>query len=336
MKNAKQNIENGRPIIAQSAPTFKSLGEKLRELETAMLGGGDYTPEITAVSVSAVKQVLSTCIDPQRKTATMREKVSDSGCNPAMLDLRRGVYADLETLESTRHNASKATETRYNDNGDLVTEIVDSNAETAFNALIQKALSDGIDLVQEGICAILEQAQTHADGIGWLERPYTVRRLSKRVYIQSADSRQYREVETTPIQEVYRAIRKAIENSRAMQTDPRNGYTYIEDIGGTDGLETAYIRLDKYADLGGYNCNGNYTADTESAESYHSILAKLNLTERQATIIKLRMRGYGQKSIGTYLGIPHQNVLRTMKQVQKKCETIGFTPEMWAEMTKGE
>ena len=151
----------------------------------------------------------------------------------------------------------------------MTTETVDKDAEKAVAALVGETLSDGIDLVNAAALAILEQAAEHADPAApWLDTPYTTRRLSRRVYIRTEDSRAYRDETTTPIQEVCRAVRQAVQDSRATQTDPRNGYTYIED--NENGLETIYYRLHKYADLGGYNCDGNYTADRQTVEDYEN------------------------------------------------------------------
>ena len=136
-------------------------------------------------------------------------------------------------------------------------------------------LSDGIDLVQTAALAILEQAAEHANSESWLDSKYTVRRLSRRVYIRSDESAAYRDDETTPIQEVYRAVRQAVQNSRAVQTDPRNGYSYIEDMT-ADGLDAIYYRMGKYTDLGGYDCNGNYTTDRQAAADYETLVASLN------------------------------------------------------------
>ena len=214
----------------------------------------------------------------------------------------------------------------------LTTEIADRAAFYALNNLVNETLSDGLDLVQTAALALLEQAAEHADsGAEWLDAPYTVRRLSKRVYIKATDSAAYREEETTPIQEVYRAVRKAVQDSRAAQSDPRNGYSYIEDLT-ADGLDTIYYRLGKYADLGGYNSDGQYTTDRQAVTDYNAIIERLNLSDRQAFIVRLRMQGRGYTAIASYLGVTFQAVQNAMKKVQAKAEKIGFTPEMWAEM----
>jgi len=260
-----------------------------------------------------------------------------------MIALKRGIAADRRTLDNTAAAANAATRATLNADGDAVTETVDKDAAAALAALVGETLSDGIDLVQTAAAALLEQAAAHADGPGWLDRPYTVRRLSRRVYVKAEDSAAYRDDETTPAQEVYRAVRRAVQESRAVQTDPRNGYTYIEDLT-ADGLDVIYFRLHKYADLGGYAHNGqdgdrlpgspagfgqgggHYTADRQTVTDYNAIMAKLNLTDRQAEVLRLRMQGKGYKAIATYLGVTQRAIAKTVEQVQKKAVAIGLTP----------
>lgn len=302
-------------------PTFENVK---RNYENALASGKDTNTELTALATAVAYSVLNKCIDPQRKTAQTADKVSNSGYNPAMVELKRGIAKDLATLENTRYCADLATRTTYNADGDTVTEIADKTANNALNALCSETLTDGIDLVQTAICAILEQSAEHANGEKWLDTPYSVRRLSKKVYIQRADSAAYTDVETTPIQEVYRAVRKAIENSRAVQTDPRNGYSYIEDLT-ADGLDTIYYRLGKYTDLGGEDANGNYTTGAQTVADYDTLVAKMQLTDRQAQILQLRMQGKGYKAIATYLGVTQRAIAKTVAQIQAKATAIGLT-----------
>lgn len=327
------NATNTTTRTAEQATTRKDFETLKRDFETAMNSGKDYTPELLELSTAIAAACLNKCIDPQRKNAAERDTVSDSGHNPALLNLKWGLFHDLYLLENTRTAADKATRTHYNADGDMVTETADPAALAAFGELIGETLSDGLDLVNTAAAELIEQAAEHADpAAAWLDTPYTVRRLARKVYIKSEDSAAYRDEETTPIQEVYKAVRRAIQSSRAMQTDPRNGYTYIEDTT-ADGLDTIYHRLQKWADLGGYDRDGHYTADPVTVDTYEKTLAALNLSDRQLTVINLRMRGYGKKAIGTYLGIDPNNVGRVLRQVQAKAEKIGFTPSMWAEMS---
>lgn len=318
----------------QTAAAFADL---LRTYETDYLAGTDYTSSLYALATACALSVAKKCLDPQRKTATERETVSNGGMSPALAAVRRGIMADNALLDNltAAHNAAYAL--RFNAAGDLVNEVVDKSAEKAAAAMQGETLSDGLDLVNSAVVAILEQSAEHsAVGLGFMETAYTMRRLSRKVVIQSADSAKWEDVETSPIREVYRHIRREVQNSRAVQTDPRNGYLYIEDVVAdpdSNKTETIYRRLHKWADLGGYTHTGDYTADKQTAVDYDCIMSRLNLTDRQATIIRLRMSGYGTRAIGTYLGISQPHVYRTLDQIKAKCEKLGFTPSMWAEMT---
>lgn len=325
MLNAKLNMFGDNGSLSENAGKVKDFEQVKRDFETALNSGKDYGPQLLDLSTAIAYSVVRKCLDPQRKTAPARYVVSDNGYNPAMDDLRRGIAADVALLDSTQTAAEKATRATLDADGNPVTEVADKDAETALAALIDRTLTDGIDLVNTAVVALLEQAADHADGPGWLDRPYTIRRLSRRVYIKEADSAAYRDDETTPAQEVHRAVRRAVQESRAVQTDPRNGYTYIEELT-VDGLDAIYYRLQKYADLGGYNVNGNYTADRQTVTEYNAIMDKLNLTARQAEVLALRMRGHGYKAIATYLGVTKRAVSKTMEQVQKKALAIGLIP----------
>lgn len=317
-----------------TAPAFTDL---LREYENAVLTDSDTTQALIALATATAHSVLKKCIDPQRKTAPERETISNNGIAPALVEVKRGIVADLATLEKLNTASNNATALQFNKAGDLVSVVVDKNAEKAVDRLIRDTLSDGLDIVNTAVVAILEMTAEHAErGAGFMETPFKTRRICRKVYIKAEDTAKWETVTTTPIQEVYRAVRREIQNSKAVQTDPRNGYLYIGYTTAdpdSDKTETIYRRLQKWADLGGYTHDGHYTADPTTLADYETVLALLNLSDRQAKIVSLRMQGYGKKAIATYLGIDKNNVLRTLRQVQAKCESIGFFPAMWTEMT---
>lgn len=322
---SKSNNNNAMNSIAKNGEKIKNFETLKRNYEAALASGKDSGGELMDLSTAIAYSVINKCIDPQRKTAANCETISDKGYNPAMVQLKQGIAADIGLLEKMRYAAENAARTEYNADGEQVTTIADKDAYNALSQLVSESFTDGLDLVNTAAAAILEQVADHASGERWLDTPYNVRRLAKKVYIKTTDSAAYRDEQTTPIQEVYRAVRRQIMNSRAVQTDPRNGYTYIEDYT-QDGLDEIYIRMGKYVDIGGYDSNGNYTAGIESAHTYESILAKLNLTARQATIIHLRMQGYGYKAIGTYLGVTHESIRKQLVRIAEKAAAIGFMP----------
>lgn len=298
-----------------------------RNYEIALASGKDSGQELQALGVAIAYSVLNKCLDPQRKTARHADKISNSGNSPALISLKRGIGADMLLMEKTASCADRATKATFNKDGDFVTIVADKDAEKAVAKLLKECFTDGIDLVQTACLAVLEQATEHANGENWLDVPYTVRRLSKKVYIQRTDSKAYKDVETTPIQEVYRAVRKAVQDSRAVQTDPANGYGYIEDYD-PETLERIYYRLGKYTDLGGYDLNGNYTTGADTVGQYEAIVERMELTDRQSQILKLRMQGKGYKAIATYLGVSNNAIVKTVKQIQTKATAVGLTSDI--------
>lgn len=304
--------------------------------------------DLYTLAAACALSVLRKCIDPQRKTAETRETVSNSGISPALTAVRRDILADIAYLEklTAAHNAAYGL--KWTEDG-IVSEVIDKDAEKAAAALQAETIGDGLDLVNAAVVAILEQTADHMTAApGWMETAYTLRRINRRVLIRAEDTAAWEEVETTPIREVYRAIRREVQNSRAMQTDPRNGYSYIEDTAAdpdSNATETIYRRLHKWADLGGHTMNGHYdphgnarrggqyTTTAAAVADYDATIAALHLTERQAVIVRLRMSGYGTEAIAKYLGVSGGTIRNTLSRLQKKCENIGFTWEMWHEMT---
>lgn len=327
--------------------------EELKANWTRVLisGENDNGEALYALAAATAHAVLSKLLDPQRKTAAGRDTVSNSGNSPVMLALKRGIQADLTSLSAIRDCMGRSSCLAFNPKGDIVRTVTDEHAEAAAARLIAGRLSDGMDSVHDAAEKLLEEAAEHFDGSdSWLDKPYTVRKLDKRVYIRLEDSVSWTEDETTPIQEAFRAVRDRIAKSRAVQTDPRNGYSYLSELVGNDGdEEVIYRRLARWSDIAGYAHNGaDYasvvgapagysagdglcTADAETARTEGALLASLGLTERQTAIVQLRRRGYGYDAISSYLGISTGNVYNTLKRIQQKCEKIGFTPNSSAE-----
>lgn len=327
----------------ETADQANAFAELLRAYETAYLSGTDYTAELLNLATATAQSVLKKCVDPQRKSATDRETVSDSGLSPALSAVKRGIVADMGTpdrpgyLANLREAADNSHAWKYNKDGEYVQYVANADAEKAWTELSRETLSDGMDIVNTAVVAILEQSADHsAVGVGFMETAYTIRRLSRRVIIKAEDGAKWEDVETSPIREVYRTIRREVQASRAVQADPKNGYLYIEDMTAdpeSTATETIYRRLQKWADLGGYTHDGHYTADPQTLADYNAVMELLNLTDRQSRIVALRMSGYGNKAIATYLGISLSSVKTILRRLQEKCETLGFTPSMWAEMT---
>jgi len=333
MKN-DNNIRANASVPQDSGKSKQNFELLKRAYETAVASGKDTSAELLALSTAVAYSVLNKCIDPQRKTATERDKVSDNGHNPALRELKRGIAADIALLDNLRKAADKATMVVLNKDGDMVTEVQDKDAYNTVSSLVGETLSDGMDLVQTAAEAILSETAEHAGGECWLDKPYVYRHIKNKVRIKLEDTAAYVDEEVTPIRQVYRAVRRYIMKSRAAQTDPRSKYTYVplDSIGGEEGLDDVYLRMGKYSDIGGYDCMGNYTTGLEAVKRYYSILDRLDLLPRQKQIIDFRLNGAGCKAIASYFGISYQAIRNILKRIQAKAEKIGFTPDMWSEM----
>lgn len=262
------------------------------------------------------------------------KKCIDTSYNETLVSIRHELTRDKKNIENTIYCSEHATKLTYNDNGDLTQVVIDNDCKKALTTLASETYGDGLDIVNDAIVAILEETEkqlARGEKID-LEKVYTVRRLKRKVWIKTEDSvNGWETVETTPIREIYKAVRRAINSSRALATDPRNGYSYIEDLSvdnKSGNTTTIYKRLTKYANLGGYATDYNnactfYTVDSETVKNTDKLLTALNLTKRQAQVLNLRQSGYGYKAIATYLGIRPDSVRDTFKAIQKKAKSCG-------------
>ena len=329
MKNQKTTV--GTQATAAQENTEKRTFEGLKEAFEEAYTRNEYTQELLELSTAVAYSVIKKCKDPQRKAATERENVSNSGCNPAVVQIWREIGADVHALDTLRDCADRATAWGYNQDGDAVLETIDGDAAAAVVSLVGERLGEGIDLVQTAAAALLEQAAAYAHtGAGWLDAPVTVRRLARRTYTRLDTPVDWRDHETVPMVEVFAAVRRAVDQSRAVQIDPRNGYSYLEEMsqdGETGALETIYRRLHKYADMGGRDAHGLQTADTQTAADVETMLDSLELTPRQQAIIWKRLQGMSLAAIAEDLGVTYQAVQNTMKKIQKKAVTLGYFKE---------
>lgn len=314
----------------ENKTTATAFADILRKYETHAAAQTDptaYATALTDLATAVAYSVLKKCINVSQ--------------NPALIKTRQDLARDLHNLDRIAYANAHAYETRYNAEGDLYTAIIDKDLHKAITTLCGESFGDGLDLVNDAIVCILTETEKAKDRNGgtlpmaFMEQPYEVRRLNRKVWIKTAESvNGWETTTTTAIQETYKAVRRAIDQSRAVQTDPRNGYTYLADIS-TDpesGIgETIYRRFGKYADIGGVvtDYNGKetaYTADEQTAHDLDTLIEKMNLTAKQAKVLSLRQSGYGYKAIATYLGVTQRAVAKTVKAIQDKAIAIGLTP----------
>lgn len=300
-----------------------------------------FTEVATDLATAVAFSVLRKCLDPQAKSG----KPSNSGCNPQLDEVKRSIYRDTNTLKNIDYSCKKAFITVYNEDGDRQTKTADSDYRYAYNKLTRQTLGDGLDLVNTAIVSLLDECtKVDTTAENFLETVYTVRRLKKKVWIKVEDSvNGWETVETSPIREVYKAVRREVANNRSLNIDPSNGYMYLEDLARDEESNeetTVYRRLNKFSDLAGNVTDFNgavkfETVDSASVTDYDTMVERLELTTRQAQILQLRMSGYGYIAISTYLGVNEKSVRDVLKTVQKKAsEKLDLPPYLVKALTE--
>ena len=284
----------------------------------------DYDTALVTLSTAIAYSVLKKCINVSNDTQ--------------LKAVRASLTRDTKSLKMIDYTAETAHKATYTADGNYTVETVDKDLHNRFNELTRETLGDGMDIMHTALVSIIEETNKAKERNGgylcdtFMTTPYTVRRLKRKVWIKVEDSvNGWETVETTPLREVYKEVRRYIESQRAVKVGV-NGYTYLEDIAhdtDTDTDTVIYRRFGKYADMGGEvkDFNGQvtaYTADTESADKVDTIIVKLNLTAKQLKVLQLRQSGYGYKAIATYLGVTQRAVAKTCKAIQDKATKAGY------------
>ena len=326
-KKTTTTTENGFTTLLRTYETATRNRNGNAETETA------YNTALTDLATACAFSVLKKLCNVGGTVTEQTKSTTDTA--KTIRQLRQSLAKDLHDLDRIQYASNNATAQEYNADGDLITVIKDKDLHNALTALCGECFGDGLDLMHTAIVAILTETEKATDTNGnFMETPYNVRRLKKKVYIKSIDSLGgYETVQTTAIQEVYKAIRREIESNRTMQI-ANNKYTYLESIATdteSDTETTVFRRLPKYSGLAYEQTDFNgkitsITADTETVNTTDRIIAKMNLTKKQATILQLRQSGYGNKAIATYLGVSLSTVKEQMRALQTKATAIGLTP----------
>lgn len=306
-----------------------TFSDVLRNFENAYING-NYANELQTLATACTFSVL--------------KKLYRVSAQKTISKMRNSIAKDLNNIERITFSNNNATEYRTNDDGNKELFVLDSLLNDTVINLLHETLSDGFDLIHDAVVAILEEVNKAVErgdvlAVGFMEKPYSVRRLKKRVYIKTKDSvNGWESVDTTPIQEVYKYIRHQIQKSRAVQI-ANNKYVYLEDIA-TDTesgeIATIFQRLPKYSCLAcevldiselphGQSIKTTaITTDRQTVDDMEKLISKLNLTTRQAVILKYRLCGYGYQAIATSLGITKNSVYDGVKWIQKKAVAIGI------------
>lgn len=307
--------------------TTTNIIEQFEQLHvTTNHNSKEYNKALNNLSQLIVYSTLNKTIDPQRKKQNIQH-VSNSGYNAQIVALKNSLYHDITILDNIETSQNDSEKNILNSKGDVQKIISDKTLHDGFIKILDENITDAYDLVQTAKLEILEQCNSDLvddTQLGFMEIPYTYKTLSKKVVIKKDDSKAQKEVVTTPIQQVYRKVSQYIRDNKSLQIDPRNMYTYVALDDTTNADAKQYRRLEKFSDLGGYttsdifNCTPLYTADNSTIDDIETLIEKLELTARQAQILDLRLKGYGNNAIASYLGVTLHAIEKNQQAIQKK------------------
>lgn len=331
---------------ATTTPTAPTKDEKtlfttdlLTAYEKAVKTAHDHTTDLDRIAndptVTETLQAVG-----QWATFSTLKKVNTASANPVTMQATRDLMCDLANINRRKYATENDHTVKYNDDGDPVTVYNDLRKYTP--SICAETLTDATDLLQTALLTIWAETvriitddPTALDG-HFMTTPVNVRRLRRKVYIKDDPTAPsiWETVQTTPVQTVFKAVRREIENSRSMQVN--NKYVYIDDLctdpDDPDHTEKVYRRLDRLTasltavnmttDLDGKPTPTLTTTDPTAVADVTDLLTALNLTTRQAQILRYMTDGNGYKAIATRLDIRPDSVRDAVKAIRKKAVAV--------------
>lgn len=317
----------------ESKGTFEQATANLNTVLTAYIANPDsannadgvkaMTDYATIVAYSTIRKRN----DPQRKTAVDNGKTATTASGDTMC-IPSGANIDSNGNAYSVGTDNKQLRSLKNDVARFVSDSLFVPNET---------IGDGADLVQDAYLAMLEQAQAHNDnGNVDIERTFTERKLDKHVKIRTSDNIHWKDVETSPARKIFHAVGTTVDKMQSVKSaSEKYGYIALDDNddGGTDNR--LYLRYGMYSGIGGTvshsgmsaSDDGTVTADITTAEKMYHLIASLNLTARQATVLKYRLAGFGYKAIASKLGVTDATVKDAVRSIRKKAVAVGIKPD---------
>lgn len=337
------NTKEGQTMETTTNKTHYTL-DILTAYETAVLTA--YTRNTSPDRISSDPDVVKTMqAVGQWATYAVIKRIIKASAHPVVMQLQRDLTADLATNAARLYTLDNDHDTTYNADGDAVTAYNDLH--TYAPTICAATLSDATDLLQTALLTLwAETVRVITDrpvdlASHWLTTPTAVRRLRKRVYIHDdpTAASAWEDVQVSPIQTVFRAVRRDIQASRAVQVN--NKYVYLDDMvndpDDPDHADRVYRRLDRLTaslaaddmttDIYGDRAVATYATATPTAvDDADRIVSVLDLTTRQSTVLAYRLQGYGNKAIATRLGVTENSVKGAMNNIRAKATAHGYTP----------
>ena len=272
--------------------------------------------------------------------ATLK-KVYDKSGNINIMHMRNSLKVDIGQVDNASNDGYKLMP--LSDSYDLVNDGIQSLLES--HAKGQDRTDSGqIDIEYR---TIRNELSRHI----WIDKE-----LTGQIDNETLQS-MYRDYESSPVQDAFRYTRQCIDKRGSIKIDPESKYSYIkEEIEDT----AIYHRLPRYyqyldVDITGsvsghttvtptmpntdtLTClTGDYhftrddngkikigakTVSYTMDELWSDIVSELNLTEKQAKILKYRFHGLGYERIATLENVNKNAIQTTVKAIRDKAENV--------------
>lgn len=272
--------------------------------------------------------------------ATLK-KVYDKSGNINIMHMRNSLQVDIAQIDNASNDDFKLLP--LSDSYDLVNDGIQSLLESH---------ASGQDVTENGSIDIEHRITRHTlSRKVWIDKE-----LAGSIDKDSLEA-MYRDYESSPIQDSYRHVRKCIDSRGSIKIDPKSKYSYIkEEIEDT----AIYHRLPRYCqyldvDITGsvsghttvtptmpntdtLTClTGDYsftkdskgrvkiiakTVDYSMDNFWNDISSELNLTDKEAKIVKYRFNGLGYGRIASLLNITESMVRRDIDRIKDKANMV--------------
>lgn len=271
------------------------------------------------------------------KIASAVEKAQPKASQSAadtMLHIQAAMPAIDNISKVDRKAAHKAYKRCIEDASKLAKDIY-RECKKATDTLLDRSIEDGSDLVQAAALEILEQAAMHADESNWMDKDIQVERKKKHV-VRYGEKPETVCEDSRPIRQVFRAIRRNVQNTRAVAFDPACKYIYIQDIESEYGMpaDTVFYRMDAFSDIGGYTVNhasipgapaamGNSfnelaSGDMETIDDMYRRLNSLDIGKKDRELVHRRLQGLSLNDIAIARGVSRQAIQNAARRIRNK------------------
>ena len=291
--------------------TFTELLQAVQTAQTEKEKGQAITKLAQAIAVSVLKKLVNAggCRDVKYSDITTYHKY--------LYRLYGQLQHDIALENNTAYTQSVET-VGYTKTGKLK-DITSKSDREAIKAVAKDSYTESADLISVAKVAILEHLKA---GRIDFEKPYSIRRVKKDVHINldslTLDSEKVFEWrETTPIHEVYKAVRMYIYSQNKDYKDTFN-YVPVDVIDSVTGEKaTIYARY-----IIAVDSVDNYI---ELKDAFELLCERCKATATQKNIAYYRLRGYSLRQIADRRKCSHNAVIDSLNKLAKRAQKAGYS-----------